>query len=330
MEKIDIVVLWVDGNDPQWLEEKQKYMNDSDNTSAFVNRYREWGLMKYWFRGVEKFAPWVNHVFFVTCGHYPEWLNLSNPKLTLIKHSDFMPNDILPTFNSNSIEMYIHRIPGLSEEFICFNDDMFFIAPTEENDFFKDGKPLESFLLGTLTSDNYYDVFSHILLNNSTILNMNFNKKAVLKNNMNKIFSLKYGKEIFRNLLLFPFLFFSDFRDLHLPTSYLKSQFERVWSKENKILSTVTKGKFRSKDDVSHWLIKDWYLCEGEFEPRSPKWGKKFELGRDNDVYNYILKQSGKVVCLNDSDDSIDFNCVQPKLVDCFETLLPDKSQFEL
>lgn len=28
--------------------------------------YREWGTFKYWFRGVEKFAPWVNKVYLVT------------------------------------------------------------------------------------------------------------------------------------------------------------------------------------------------------------------------------------------------------------------------
>ncbi len=75
-EKVDFVILWVDGNDPEWQASKAKYTADKGR-DASANRYREWENLKYWFRGVEKFAPWVNNVYFVTCGHYPEWLNLS-------------------------------------------------------------------------------------------------------------------------------------------------------------------------------------------------------------------------------------------------------------
>ena len=66
MDKIDFVVTWVDGNDPEWLQERAQYMPMRLDTGNAKNRFRDWGLMKYWFRGVEKFAPWVNHVYFVT------------------------------------------------------------------------------------------------------------------------------------------------------------------------------------------------------------------------------------------------------------------------
>ena len=78
--KIDFVLTWVDCNDPEWQREKAKFqgktLSDDD-----IMRYRDWDNLRYWFRGVEKFAPWVNSVFFVTCGHYPSWLNLNHPKL---------------------------------------------------------------------------------------------------------------------------------------------------------------------------------------------------------------------------------------------------------
>ena len=42
----------------------------------------------------------------------------------------------LPTFSSPAIEANIHHIPGLSNRFIYFNDDVFLGAPTMPDDFF--------------------------------------------------------------------------------------------------------------------------------------------------------------------------------------------------
>lgn len=328
--KIDIVVTWVDGNDPVWQEEKAKYDTRIADNSATSNRFRDWDLMRYWFRGVEKFAPWVNNVYFVTCGHYPKWLNVNNPKLKLVKHSDYIPNELLPTFNSNVIEMHLNSIEELSEQFVLFNDDMFLISDTTPEDFFVDGKPCESALLGILSSKDYKDVFPHILLNNSAIINKHFSKKQVLKAHCGKIFNPKYGKDVLRAVLLKPFVYFSDFRDLHLPSSHLKSYFNEIWTAEPEIMYNATKSRFRSKEDIDHWLVKNWYICKGDFVPRSPKWGKKYELGVDKGECEYIKKQQGKVICINESDGNIDFDAIRKRLVDAFDSILPEKSSFEL
>ena len=74
--------------------------------------------MPYWFRAVEKFAPWVRKIHFVTCGHVPAFLNLAHPKLHHVKHEGFLPPEVLPTFSSHAIEMNLHRIPGLAEHFV--------------------------------------------------------------------------------------------------------------------------------------------------------------------------------------------------------------------
>lgn len=68
--KIDFVVTWVDGNDDDWLREKNKYLPNENDTSCSDNRYRDWELMRYWFRGIEKYAPWVNQIFFCDLGAY--------------------------------------------------------------------------------------------------------------------------------------------------------------------------------------------------------------------------------------------------------------------
>ena len=118
-QKIDFVITWVDDSDLEWREEKAKFSGEDTRES----KYRDWGLLKYWFRGVEKFAPWVNRVHFVTYGHIPEWLNTECPKLNIVKHDDFIPKEYLPTFSSHTIELNLHRIPGLMEHFSYFNDD---------------------------------------------------------------------------------------------------------------------------------------------------------------------------------------------------------------
>ena len=120
--KIDFVMIWVDGGDIEWRKEKNKYAGLPDDEINGEIRFRDWDNLKYWFRGVEKFAPWVNNVYFVTCGHYPKWLNLDCPKLKFVKHEDYIPKEYLPTFSANPIEINLHRIEGLSEKFVYFND----------------------------------------------------------------------------------------------------------------------------------------------------------------------------------------------------------------
>ena len=114
----------------------RKQIHDTRNV-----RYRDWDTLKYWFRGVEKYAPWVNKIHFVTYGHLPKFLNTNNPKLNIVNHKDFIPKEYLPTFSANPIELNLHRIKDLSEQFVFFNDDMFVINKVKSTDFFKNGKP---------------------------------------------------------------------------------------------------------------------------------------------------------------------------------------------
>ena len=151
-EKIDFVILWVDGTDPDWQRQRRSYDREDLDNGDDENRFRDWGLMKYWFRGAERFAPWVNRIFLVTNGQVPKWLDLTHPKLRLVKHQDYIPEKFLPTFNSNVIELWLHKIPELGEQFVLFNDDMFLTAPVKPEDFFKNGLPCESALLDMATA----------------------------------------------------------------------------------------------------------------------------------------------------------------------------------
>lgn len=133
---IDFVILWVDDQDPIWIEDKNKYKGQQGNHTNNEVRYRDWQNLKYWFRAVEKYAPWVGKIHFVTCGQKPEWLNINHPKLNLVDHKDYIDEKYLPTFSSHVIELNLHRIPDLTEKFVYFNDDMFLNDYVKPEDFF--------------------------------------------------------------------------------------------------------------------------------------------------------------------------------------------------
>jgi len=142
---IDLVYLWVDGSDPKWQKKKQAFTttrNDNSETNA-AGRYVNSNELKYSLRSVEKHAPWIRNIFIVTDDQKPEWLNTDHPKINLIDHTQIIPLEVLPLFNSIAIEYFLYKIPGLSEHFLFSNDDMFFNGDLTPDFFFaKDGNPI--------------------------------------------------------------------------------------------------------------------------------------------------------------------------------------------
>lgn len=140
---IDIVYLWVDGNDDAWRAKRQAALQQlgSDSSVAMARysnvegRFRDNHELRYSLRALEKFFPQHGHVYLVTDGQRPDWLRPSE-RLTLVDHRDLIPAASLPTFDSGHIESWIHHIPGLSERYFYFNDDVFFGAPVRPDDWF--------------------------------------------------------------------------------------------------------------------------------------------------------------------------------------------------
>lgn len=118
----------MNGSDIKFQSELREYTDTQDES-----RYHDKNELKYSLRSIEKFAPWIRHIYIVTNGQIPHWLNLNNPKISLISHTDICPAElvskILPTFSSFAIETFIHRIPNLSQRFLYFNDDVFLGQP---------------------------------------------------------------------------------------------------------------------------------------------------------------------------------------------------------
>ena len=223
---IDIVIPWVDGSDPIWQQEFQKYHAQTtgrDDNSEI--RYRDWDNLQYLFRGIEKFAPWVRKVHFVTTGQKPKWLNLNAERLNFVRHEDFIPKEYLPTFSVRPIELNLHRIEGLSEQFIYFNDDYFLLRPVSPDRFFRHGLPCDMAILDTLPMGGPR---GHMLMNDMNAVIHHFRKNEVLKKNPQKWFNLKYGSQLFRSMSLMPFSEFPGFRNHHMPQAFLKSTFREV------------------------------------------------------------------------------------------------------
>ena len=128
--KIDLVYTWVDGTDPKWLAKKNAALAAAGKpaiaSAVSDNRWKDNDELLYSLRSAEKFAPWLNHIYIITDGSRPKWLNENNPKISIIDHKDIIPAELLPTFNSLAIEQFIWNIPNLSEHFLYANDDMFF------------------------------------------------------------------------------------------------------------------------------------------------------------------------------------------------------------
>ena len=139
-DPIDAVVLWVDPTDTNWQKSYFKYSN---KPNIDKKRFSDNGELRYCLRGLYHNTPWLRNIYLVTCGHKPRWLNLEkNNKIKLISHEEIFPKGTLPCFNSSVIEMFIHKIPGLSDYFIYSNDDTLITRYTPKNYFFDNqGRP---------------------------------------------------------------------------------------------------------------------------------------------------------------------------------------------
>lgn len=136
---IDVVYTWVDSTDPEWREQHTRHSGDLETNNVSANnreRYVDRDELRHSLRSVWMFAPFVRHIYLVTADQRPHWLR-PHPKIRVVSHREIFPDSaVLPTFNSHAIEACLHRIPGLSENFLYFNDDVFLGRETTEADFF--------------------------------------------------------------------------------------------------------------------------------------------------------------------------------------------------
>lgn len=326
---MDFVIAWVDGSDPDWQAEKARFAA-SGADSGGPERYRDWGLLPYWFRAVEAFAPWVEKIHFVTWGHVPRWLNVQHPKIRVVAHGDFIPAQYLPTFSSHVIEGNLHRIPGISEEFVYFNDDMFLLRPRLETDFFRDGLPCTCGCETPWIFSGAVGTWSHAAANGLGVINRHFPKPAAVRAHGRKFLSRRWQNTL-RTLaleILFPDDF-TGFPNLHGPAAFLRETFRQVWAAEPDLLHATCSHRFREGSDVNQWVFLWWQVASGRFSHRCTD-NLVLCAGEDtiDRLCDAIEGQRQDFLCIQDPGGDVE--ALAEKLRASFERLLPDKSGFEL
>lgn len=336
-DSIDFVVSWLDSNDPIWQEQYYKYKNQGKKGDTSTARYREWDLFHYWFRAVETYAPWVNKVYLVTNGKFPDWINKNHPKLVLIKHSDYIPEEFLPTFNSRTIELYLHKIHGLSEHFVYFNDDFYLNAPITPDYYFKDGLPCDYnretvFNVPIYSAGNKFGTY-HTILSDIGVINAHFNRWVTVRQSMKRWFGPHLGiKGILLSFNLRRQHRFIGFKWRHYEQPFLKSVFEDAWEKECEML-TNSCTRFREPTTLNQYFFRYWQFATNKFHPISKISYRYLSLIKNNlpTIKKILLESKIKSVCLNDVPYCTHEEYLEMKkeIHQLFEQKFPKKSLFE-
>lgn len=291
---MDIVITYVDGNDPVWKQDYEKYTN----VPVMQKRFRDWGTLKYLLRGIETNMPFIRNVYLVVShsSQVPEWADQSQLKIVL--HKDIIPADYLPTFNCNPIEMHLHRIDGLDEEYLYFNDDLYPLAPCRPEDFFRDGKGVLGFSRHFLSSGMY----KKICRNSDT--------------HARKALGLKPS--------------FCFVRPQHTCTPMFKSECERLYSiLEQDILASLT--RVRTSENLNQYLFLDYQLYKGRMinEKISNK-HYSVAVTSPEKLKSFILSPTRNLICVNDVRLSEErYLKLRSAMIEAFEQKFPHKSRFE-
>lgn len=282
--EIDFVYLWVNGNDPKWLAKKNAFLGIVDSTPDNCKaRFSDRGELRYSLRSLELYAPWIRRIFIVTDNQVPEWLDTTNPKVQIVDHTEIMPSECLPCYNSALIEQFLHNIPGLSEHFLYANDDMFFNRPVQPQDFFTpDGRPF---------------IFMHrrpfrklVIWYRQNIKHKPFSTYLITIRNSSRLVEKAYGK-------------YYGCKPHHNIDAYTRSMFTLVNEKFKEELSTMRSHHIRSVDDYQRCLYSYVALAEkiGKMYYISSKHSMRVQIYK-HQLYQKLQRKNPMLFCVNDSE----------------------------
>lgn len=291
---MDIVITYVNGLDPVWQKEYEAHTK----TPIVEKRFRDWGTLKFLFRGIEKNMPFIRKVHLVVSGEsqVPEWVNRN--EVNVVLHKDIIPAQFLPTFNCNPIEMHLHNIEGLDEEYLYFNDDIFPLLPCQPTDFFRNGKGV----LGMSRHLFVSGMFRRICRNSTDVAYSVLNRRP----------SLCY------------------LRPQHVCTPMLKTQVQEVYNlAKDKIHASMSTT--RNASNLNQYLYLNYMYLKGNLI--NEKLSKKhFSVGivSAEKLRNFIEHPTHKLTCINDVQlTDARYKELQETLLDAFNNLLPNTSKYE-
>lgn len=326
---VDAVYLWVDGNDPAWNKRKDqallKLESNSSNTvereSLSEARFKDNSELLYSLRSLELHAPWINKVHIITDQQCPAWLNTKT--VNLVDHSQILPaGAAYPVFNNRPIELCMHRIPGLSENFLAFNDDFMLGARVDKKDFYAgDGKPL----VWAAKKVQPAKESEKILSSPSAGAREKTNAWTKL------LISQRFGVHLAHKIK-------------HYPRACTKSSIEQLWQEFSEEINKTIQNQFRGPQDFNMFPGYPLFLMASRFgKPLFINGWHQFWFFLNKKVYhvgtsladkNYLKKAKRiawlkpKTFCVNDSAQAQ--AAEREWLKNYLEKMFPFKSKYEI
>ena len=308
---IDIVITYVTDTDDNWIKDYNYYKNieiesgiqKKSNRQAFgKERSRDWEFLPYWFRSVEKNCPWVRYIWFVCQreSQVPKWLNKDNPKLRIIYHNQFIPQEFLPTFNPMIIKSFLFNITDLADNFIESSDDMFFVGNIPQDMFFINNRPVDKFII--------HD-FKHKEPENTAFDSIIINKNNFLHNIYNKDYKYYFH---------------------HLPLARNK-QFEKNFYLKYKdvIDKSLIISKFRHPKNLIWHMYTDAMKFEG-ITINKDIFVNSIWLNLKGNTINIKLLNNKDIIVINDTEFITDFDNIKTTVLHWFQTKFSNMSSFEM
>ena len=222
---IDVVYTWVDGSDPAWRARRAPFLppEADDADAARELRYHSRNELYYSVSSVVRRMPWVRTIHVVTDRQLPERVLREFPHVRVVDHAEIFPDPtVLPVFNSHAIEASLHRIPGLAEHFIYFNDDFLVSRPLSADVFFHGNGTPKFFPHGISLAHGELSEYPHL--------------QAAANNR--RLLGEEFGLEITRGLL-------------HAPYAHRKSVVAALEGRFPKDFAQTRASRFRSHTDIS-------------------------------------------------------------------------------
>ena len=219
-----------------------------------------------------------------------------------------------------------------AENFVYFNDDMFLIKKVRPEQYFKNDLPVDMLALQPDVANTKDQVMPYIYLNNTMLLAKYFDKRENMKKQPGAYFHPGYPFMYFiYNMLELAFPLFTGFYTVHGPSPFKKSTFVKMWELEPELLNEVCSHKFRQKEDVSQYVLREYQKLTGGFVPGNVRrLCRYYDVSNDNSrIVADIGHQKSGSVCLNDSNQEIDFEWAKEELHMGFAQILKEKSAFE-
>lgn len=271
---VDLLITYVDSLDESWRKLLIKHANDSSSTPIDLamnpRRYRDLGTLKYIFRGVSKFMPFVDRVNLIVSSEsqIPVWINTDNVRVIL--HRDFIPHELLPTFNSCTIESFFWNLP-LHDYVLYANDDTFPLKSMKFDTFFSNDVPNIHF--------NFYDRYQ----GNSVF-------RSQCRSGID-LTSRLYGTEYPEGKL---------FKPQHTINAWKRDSMIELGEKcEDKLIELST--KFRSVHNVNQYIYAYWHYWNNTYEDiESDLSYMTFDNGVPI-IMNEIISQRHNIICINDA-----------------------------